>query len=124
MENLRYLLSDKDPLKPYYYGQRFSPFVKNGYASGGAGYVISQGALKEFAHRAYNNTKMCKMDRGAEDLEFGRCMQNLGIKLQPSLDAMGRTRFHGLGVDNFINNILPKWMHQYAMDGVRAVSLS
>ena len=43
MENLRLFLSHYDPQKPQYAGRRFKPFVKQGYMSGGAGYVVSKG---------------------------------------------------------------------------------
>jgi len=42
----RYFLQDKDPSSPVYYGRHFKPYVKNGYMSGGAGYVLSKEALK------------------------------------------------------------------------------
>ena len=42
----RYFLKDKDPNMPNYYGRRFKPYVREGYMSGGAGYVISQESLK------------------------------------------------------------------------------
>lgn len=48
MENLRYMLHGVDPSTPIYFGQRFKPYVKQGYMSGGAGYVLSKEALKRF----------------------------------------------------------------------------
>ena len=46
LENLRYFLSDKNPSEPVSYGQRFDVIVKDGYYSGGAGYVLSKEALR------------------------------------------------------------------------------
>ncbi|CAL1532605.1 unnamed protein product [Lymnaea stagnalis] len=94
MENLRYFLSAEDPQKPVYFGQRFKPHVKQGYASGGAGYVISKEALRRYGQRGSQNVSMCKNDLGDEDVEFGRCLQNLGVILKTGLDAQNRTRFH------------------------------
>uniref|UniRef100_A0A672IML3 Glycoprotein-N-acetylgalactosamine 3-beta-galactosyltransferase 1 n=1 Tax=Salarias fasciatus TaxID=181472 RepID=A0A672IML3_SALFA len=48
VENLRYILSRLDPEKPLYLGRRFRPFVRQGYMSGGAGYVLSREALRRF----------------------------------------------------------------------------
>lgn len=48
MENLRYLLRDKDPIDAIYFGCKYKSFVKQGYMSGGAGYVMSREALKRF----------------------------------------------------------------------------
>ena len=46
LENLRYFLSDKNTSEPVSYGQRFDMYVKHGYYSGGAGYVLSKEALR------------------------------------------------------------------------------
>lgn len=48
LENLRYMLSSYEPSKAIYFGCRFKPFVKQGYMSGGAGYVLSREAVKRF----------------------------------------------------------------------------
>lgn len=48
VENLRRLLSRYDTDKPVYLGHRFKVFVKQGYMSGGAGYVLSREALRRF----------------------------------------------------------------------------
>ncbi|KAK1880004.1 Glycoprotein-N-acetylgalactosamine 3-beta-galactosyltransferase 1 [Dissostichus eleginoides] len=40
LENLRHTLSRFDTEKPWYLGRRFAPFIKKGYMSGGAGYVL------------------------------------------------------------------------------------
>ena len=43
MENLRYLLSDYNSSHPIWFGCEFKVIVKDGYMSGGAGYVLSKG---------------------------------------------------------------------------------
>lgn len=48
VENLRYMLFPHKPSEPIYYGCRFKPYVKQGYMSGGAGYVLSKEAVKRF----------------------------------------------------------------------------
>lgn len=42
------MLKEYDGNKPYYFGCRFKPYVKQGYMSGGAGYVLSKEAVKRF----------------------------------------------------------------------------
>lgn len=42
------MLYPVDPNTPIYFGLKFKPYVKQGYMSGGAGYVLSKAALKKF----------------------------------------------------------------------------
>lgn len=46
VENLRLLLLSHSPSEPVYFGMKFRLRVKQGYMSGGAGYVLSREALK------------------------------------------------------------------------------
>ena len=46
IENLRYLLKDHNSSHPIYFGRKFKPHVKQGWMSGGAGYVLSKEALR------------------------------------------------------------------------------
>ncbi|CAL1537638.1 unnamed protein product [Lymnaea stagnalis] len=120
MENLRYFLSGEDPNKPLYFGQRFKPYLKQGYASGGAGYVISKEALTRYGQRGFENPSMCRNNTGHEDVEMGRCLQNLGVVLKPSLDALNRTRFHCLTPETYIGNKLPGSMKDFDVENGRA----
>ena len=62
VENLRYMLSSYDSNSPLYFGCRFKPFVKQGYMSGGAGYVLSKEALRKFVEEALPNKTKCRSD--------------------------------------------------------------
>lgn len=48
LENLRYMLLPVNHTTPIYFGLRFKKFVKQGYMSGGAGYVLSKEAVRRF----------------------------------------------------------------------------
>jgi glycoprotein-N-acetylgalactosamine 3-beta-galactosyltransferase len=94
MENLRYLLMAHSPKEPVYYGCKFKPFAKQGYMSGGAGYVLSRAALDAFITKALPNNTLCAPgEDGFEDGEMGKCLENIGVKAGDSRDAEGQHRF-------------------------------
>ncbi|CAL8068826.1 unnamed protein product [Calicophoron daubneyi] len=76
-------------------GRRFKPFAKQGYLSGGAGYVISRAGLQRIAEGLNTNSE-CGIDHHtwAEDVVLGTCAEATGVKLLDSLDEYGRERFH------------------------------
>ena len=94
VENLRYLLKDFNTNKPIFFGRKFKPSPKQVYFSGGAGYVLSKEALRRFVETGLKNPKLCRRDAGgAEDVEMGKCMKNLGVEAGDSRDLKGRKRF-------------------------------
>ncbi|CAG9856948.1 unnamed protein product [Phyllotreta striolata] len=93
-ENLRYMLLTHRPDEAVYFGCRFKPYVKQGYMSGGAGYVLSKEALKRFIEIGlYNSTNCYKGYKGDEDVEMGKCMEAVKVKAGDSRDSLGRERF-------------------------------
>jgi len=96
VENLRYMLEPYNSSDPIYFGCKFKPYVSQGYMSGGAGYVLSKEALKRFVKQGVNDETglNCRHDgEGAEDVELGKCMENLHVKAGDSRDSLGRGRF-------------------------------
>lgn len=97
VENLRYFLKDKDPLEPIYYGVRFKQFVKQGFMSGGGGYVLSREAVKRFVTEALSlqDQEACSSNgiRGAEDVNLGQCLESVGVTAGDSRDPSGKPRF-------------------------------
>lgn len=97
VENLRYMLEPYKPSQPIYFGCKFKPYVRQGYMSGGAGYVLSREALDRFVNRALQDKEglLCKTKdhSGSEDVEMGKCLENVNVVAGDSRDALGRGRF-------------------------------
>ncbi|XP_078062038.1 glycoprotein-N-acetylgalactosamine 3-beta-galactosyltransferase 1-like isoform X1 [Mustelus asterias] len=91
IDNLRLLLSKYSPDEPLYMGRRFKMFLKEGYMSGGAGYVLSREALKRYV--AAFSDKTCNHTSHVEDLALGKCMEILGITPGDSRDDHLRETF-------------------------------
>lgn len=100
VENLRYTLSKFDPEKPLYVGRRFKPFIKQGYMSGGAGYVLSKEALRRFVQGF--DTGKCTHFSTIEDMALGKCMQTMKVEPADSRDMKGRQTFHPYPPDHYL----------------------
>ncbi|XP_041104863.1 glycoprotein-N-acetylgalactosamine 3-beta-galactosyltransferase 1-like isoform X2 [Polyodon spathula] len=92
LENLRLLLSKYKPDQPIYFGRRFKPYLKQGYMSGGAGYVLSKEALRRFIEGF--KTKQCTHVTYVEDLALGRCMETMNVTAGDARDKNKRESFH------------------------------
>ena len=53
LENLRFMLSAYNSSEPIWFGCEFDVIVKEGYMSGGAGYVLSKGDWKQQRYILY-----------------------------------------------------------------------
>uniref|UniRef100_A0A8C7YY06 Glycoprotein-N-acetylgalactosamine 3-beta-galactosyltransferase 1 n=1 Tax=Oryzias sinensis TaxID=183150 RepID=A0A8C7YY06_9TELE len=114
MENLNYVLSKHDPERPLYFGRRFAPFVSQGYMSGGAGYVLSKGALRRFIEGF--TTGKCTHFSSIEDMALGKCMETMKVEPGDSRDVMGRQTFHPFPPEYYLVPQLPRarpWFLNY-----------
>ncbi|CAH1774641.1 unnamed protein product [Owenia fusiformis] len=117
VENLRYLLLSYKRTDPIYFGHKFKANVKQGYMSGGGGYVLSHEALRRLAEKGLQDPEHCRKDGGAEDVEMGKCMEYLGVAVGDSRDAMGRSRFHCFDISAHLEGRYPDWYHKYDANG-------
>ncbi|XP_037119356.1 glycoprotein-N-acetylgalactosamine 3-beta-galactosyltransferase 1 isoform X1 [Syngnathus acus] len=92
VENLLYMLSALDPEKPFYLGRRFKPFLRQGYMSGGAGYVLSKEALRRYI-RGFR-TGACAHFSSTEDVALGKCMETMEVEPLDTRDVRARQTFH------------------------------
>ncbi|XP_037336647.2 glycoprotein-N-acetylgalactosamine 3-beta-galactosyltransferase 1-A [Pungitius pungitius] len=92
VDNLRWILSNHTPEEPVYFGKRFKPYTKQGYMSGGAGYVLSKEALRRFVDGF--RTKACSHTTPVEDLALGQCLEKMGVVAGDSRDTLRRETFH------------------------------
>lgn len=120
------MLLPHSPEEPLFFGCKFKPFTKQGYMSGGAGYVLSREALRKFVEEGLPNPAKCKQDHtGAEDAEMGKCLEKIGVKAGDSRDAHGRYRFLPFVPEHHVipGHVDPKfWFWQYIYYPMEPVS--
>ncbi|CAG2102837.1 unnamed protein product, partial [Medioppia subpectinata] len=83
MENLRHFLAPHRPHELLYFGCKLQ-YRDVVYMSGGAGYVLSRAAVKQFVTAGigyFTDSSQCLAgtDTGVEDLEMGKCLQHIGV---------------------------------------------
>uniref|UniRef100_A0A914V1D1 N-acetylgalactosaminide beta-1,3-galactosyltransferase n=1 Tax=Plectus sambesii TaxID=2011161 RepID=A0A914V1D1_9BILA len=111
VENLRQFLAPFNGSDHHYFGYKWSHELRHGHASGGAGYVLSRSTLKLLVE-SLSNTTICPAilanatNEIAEDLQVGRCLENLDIFLEPTADPKGLQKFLPLHPNLF--NLLGK----------------
>lgn len=120
--NLRWLLAAHSPERPVYFGKRFRPFARQGYMSGGAGYVLSREALRRFVGAVASGT--CGHSGPVEDLALGQCLEKLGVEAGDSRDTRGRETFHPFAPETHLTRPLPRdpFYPQYSYYPVQWVS--
>uniref|UniRef100_A0A3B3BRY3 N-acetylgalactosaminide beta-1,3-galactosyltransferase n=2 Tax=Oryzias melastigma TaxID=30732 RepID=A0A3B3BRY3_ORYME len=113
VDNLRWILANYTAQDPIYFGRRFKPYAKQGYMSGGAGYVLSREALRRFVEGF--QSKVCTHTTSVEDLAMGQCMEKVGVKAGDSRDSEHRETFHPFVPEQHLTAKFPKsfWYWSY-----------
>lgn len=113
VDNLRWVLANHSAEEPIYFGRRFKPYMKQGYMSGGAGYVLSKEALRRFVEGF--KTKTCTHTTSVEDLALGQCMEKMGVAAGDSRDTALRETFHPFVPEQHLTTKFPKsyWYWSY-----------
>ncbi|XP_063063568.1 glycoprotein-N-acetylgalactosamine 3-beta-galactosyltransferase 1-A-like [Engraulis encrasicolus] len=113
VDNLRWILSNHTPAQPVYFGKHFKLHVKQGFLSGGAGYVLSKEALQRYV-KAFR-TKVCTHTSPEEDVALARCMEKIGVRPGDSRDTLHRDTFHPLAPEFHLTRKFDK-THWYWME--------
>ncbi|BHF58795.1 hypothetical protein SprV_0100175000 [Sparganum proliferum] len=109
VENLADELSRRNPDEPFMMGHRFRRFQKDGYFSGGAGYVLSRGALKLLVESAIDKHPTCPTyDEDKEDVKMSVCGVAVGVKLFDALDNLGKNKFNWVSPESTFDK--SKWL--------------
>lgn len=113
VDNLRWILANHTADEPIYFGRRFRPYVKQGYMSGGAGYVLSKEALRRFVEGF--KSKQCTHTTSVEDLAMGQCLEKVGVVAGDSRDTQQRETFHPFVPEQHLTSKFPKsfWYWSY-----------
>lgn len=119
MENLRFLLSYHNPDLPGYLGYHFKMHLKQGYMSGGGGYVISRKGLKKLFEEGFK-VNGCDADGKDEDVEIGKCLQKAGVPPLVSYDRFGRETFHTDKFWQHVYGTYPRYLKKYSWNGMSA----
>ncbi|CAN9511655.1 unnamed protein product [Ophioblennius macclurei] len=113
VDNLRWILANHSAEDPIYFGRRFKPYAKQGYMSGGAGYVLSREALRRFV-KGFEE-KVCTHTTSVEDLALGQCMEKVGVLAGDSRDNLLRETFHPFVAEQHLTSKFSKtfWYWSY-----------
>ncbi|CAH8567214.1 Armadillo-like helical domain-containing protein 3 [Schistosoma haematobium] len=104
MENLLNVLQNYSPDMPFMLGHRFPILARNGYFSGGAGYVLSREALKRIVEQSIDRHHNCPVyDENMEDVKMSICGQAVGVRLYDVFDILGRYQFRWDSLDMSLN---------------------
>jgi hypothetical protein len=124
IDNLKSFLKNKNASEPITYGYDYKLFVKPVFHSGGAGYVLSNEALKRIGSKLASNNSFCENTRN-EDVDIARCLRKLNVLPGKSVDTKGRERFHAYSIDSHFYGNYPGGQDilRYTENCIKTVSL-
>ena len=120
VEHLRKFLSNKNKDAPVTYGLHFKRYVENGYLQGGAGYVLSNLAMRRIGYKLIRNEEFC-FDGGTEDIDVAECLEKLESRIGESRDEVGRERFHIYTPRSHLVGDLPSWIETFSKNPIKKV---
>jgi glycoprotein-N-acetylgalactosamine 3-beta-galactosyltransferase len=121
VDNLREFLISKDPNMPVTFGYDFKVIVEKGYHSGG-GYLLSRNAFLRLGIELSKDEPICN-NTGIEDVDVAKCLRQLNVYPNKSLDEMNRERFNMFSIDDYFGVSLPSWIYKWSSNGVKMVKI-
>jgi glycoprotein-N-acetylgalactosamine 3-beta-galactosyltransferase len=122
IDNLKSFLKDKNPSSASTFGRVLQlDEIESGYLQGGAGYVLSNKALKKIGLKLINDESFC-LNSGREDLDVAKCLRKLSIYTRKSTDEMDRERFHPFNLKTIISGNYPEWFYGQNKNPVKKVN--
>ena len=115
MENLRYFLRRRQSKISFYYGY-IARTPDRFYPSGGAGYVLSQEAVKQFGEQILvkpERRALCRTDE-AEDINLAYCLARIGIYVTNARDDQQLETFHPMTFEQHFLGKFTRWIEKNA----------
>ncbi|XP_046654508.1 glycoprotein-N-acetylgalactosamine 3-beta-galactosyltransferase 1-like isoform X2 [Daphnia pulicaria] len=126
LENMHYLLSGFDASTALYLGFKYkNPGVRQGFMSGGSGYVLTKEAIRRFVEIGLPKLNSPQIThnvcvsgpKGLEDLNLGSCLAKLNVTAGDSRDKSEMERFLPMSLENMMcgnlncpeNDFLQQW---------------
>ncbi len=115
IENLRHFIRHRPSNISYYYGY-IAKTPNRFYASGGAGYVLSQEALLQFGEQILikpEKRQLCHKYE-AEDINLAYCLARIGIFAMNARDNQQLETFHPMTFEQHFLGNFTKWIENNA----------
>ncbi|XP_030244360.1 glycoprotein-N-acetylgalactosamine 3-beta-galactosyltransferase 1 [Drosophila navojoa] len=117
LENMRFMLINHHADEPIYFGCNFQAEHRGPtYMSGGAGYVLSNEAVRRLVENGIYGSQCNPDSIGTEDYEMGVCLNKLNVTAGDSRDKFNRYRFLPVGLPKMlVPGIIDKqfWLYHY-----------
>ncbi|CAF0936480.1 unnamed protein product [Brachionus calyciflorus] len=111
--NLKEFLKYKPSNEMITYGYNFKHIVKDGYHSGGPGYVLSNAAFTTISKALNEDITNCP-NTGIDDVDINQCVRKYNGKKGKSLDEKGREKWLVFNLTTHFTGSYPGWLIEAA----------
>ena len=115
-------LKERNSSAPVTYGHDFRISVEGGFHSGGCGYLLTGEAYRRVGNKFVTNSTYCQ-NTGIDDVDLAACLRTLGVRINSSLDELGRERFLPVNFLSMYIGPVPDWLNTYSAHKPQQVCL-